>query len=110
MIRCPQCGFEDDPRWKPYWHHLYWWYGDQRDFKHLIPSKVEKKFCDQGNFYYHFEDKLFYYRLGGKTRKIIYRFPKGRESMVNKRLFEKTPSENGQPDPNQTRLLEKQNP
>lgn len=107
MKVCPKCGFEDDPRWKPYFYHLYWEYADQHEFKELIPPKTERKYCEAGDFYYHFEDQFYYYRLGGKTRKIIYRFPKGRESMVNRKLFEKTPSEKGMDDPFQMKLTNK---
>jgi len=95
MKECPKCGYKDDPHWKPYFFHLYWEYAPQEDFKHIIPLKIEKKYCKNGDFYYHFEDHYYYYQLGGKTRKIIRRFPKGYESMVNRNLYEKTPSEKG---------------
>lgn len=107
MKVCPKCGFEDDPIWKPYFWHLYWEYAPQENFKEMIPLKLERKHCESGDFWYHFEDKYYYYYVGGKTRQIIRRFPKGRESMVNQKLFEKTPSEKGLAfDINQRRLSE----
>ena len=106
MIRCPKCGYEDDPMWKPYFFHLYWEYAPLENFKETVPTNLNKKHCEAGNFWYHFEDEFYYYYVGGKTRKIIRRFPKGRESMVNRKLYEKTPSEKGMPDIFQKRLLE----
>ena len=105
MIECPKCGYKDDPMWKPYFFHLYWEYAPLCDFKGKIPEKLEKKHCEDGAFWYHFEDRLYYYFVGGKTRKIIKRFPKGRESMVNRKLFEKTPSEKDMPDLFQKKLV-----
>ena len=106
MRVCPKCEARDDPKWKPYFFHFYWEYAPQEDCKDLIPTKTERKRCDAGAFYYNFEDQFYYYQLGGKTRKIIRRFPKGKESMVNRKLFEKTPSEKGMVPINQRRLLE----
>jgi len=37
---------------------------------------------------------------------MLHRFPKGYESMANRKLFEKTPSEKGFPHINQAKLLE----
>jgi len=97
----------DDPRWKPYYWGLYWEYGSLNDFKDLVPNKIERQYCKDGNFWFDFEDAYYYYKLAGKTRKIIRRFPKGYESMANRKLYEKTPSEKGMKDPFQKQLIEK---
>jgi len=102
---CPKCGYKDDPIWKPYFFHLYWEYAPLPDFKGEVPEKLVRKYCEVGDFYYHFEDDLYYYQVGGKTRRVIRRFPKGWESMVNRKLYEKTPSEKGMDDPYQKKLL-----
>jgi len=106
MKVCPHCGYKDNPLWKPnfFVSMIYWEYAPQEDFKNLIPTKTERKFCSLGGFWFDFEDEYYYYKLGGKTRKIIRRFPKGYESMINRKSYEKTPSEKGQPDLFQRKL------
>jgi len=114
MRICPKCGFHDSPSWKPYFWGLYWEYMDFADFKREYPSLLDQpfdifhshKFCEEGNFYYNFEDNHYYYKIAGKTRKVIRRFPKGFESMANRKLFEKTPSEKSALDLFQKKLLE----
>lgn len=54
-------------------------------------------FCKNGGFTYNLEDRNYYYKIAGKTRIMIHRFPKGFESMANRKLFEKTPSEKRKP-------------
>ena len=104
MKICPQCGFRDDPLWKPLFWRLYWEYMPIDDFIKKHPKIYDEifgffvvrpkgMFCKDGNFWYHAEDEFYYYRVGGKTRRFTYRFPKGFESMANRKLFEKTPSE-----------------
>jgi len=60
-----------------------------------VSLSAKRRKCVEGNFYYDFEDAYFYYKLAGKTRKMVHRFPKGFEAMANRKLFEKTPSEKG---------------
>jgi len=111
MKVCPKCGFKDSPFWKPLFWKLYWEYMNLEDFKNGYPlleldirrNRARQK-CEVGNFYYDFQDEHYYYKLAGKTQKMIHRFPKGYESMANRKLFEKTPSEKGMPDPFQKRL------
>jgi hypothetical protein len=116
MRVCPKCGYADSPLWKPLFWKMYWEYMDMLDFVREYPSLADSwgvqdkvrqhKFCKDGNFYYDQEDDYFYYKFAGKTRKMVHRFPKGLESMANRRLFEKTPSEVGFQSPSQIRLLE----
>lgn len=106
MRVCPKCGFSDDPRWKPLFWKIYWEYAPLEDFKVLIPDQIQRKKCIAGNFWFDFEDKYYYYKLSGKTRQMLRRFPKGYESMANRKLFEKTPSEKGFVSVNQKKLLE----
>lgn len=101
MKVCPKCGYQDDPMWKPLAWRLYWEYAPLDDFKKGYPqlaslTESTKKFkCEEGNFYYNFEDKFYYYQVTTEraTRELVRRFPKGFESMGNRKLFEKTPSE-----------------
>jgi hypothetical protein len=82
---------------------MYWEYISEEDFKKEYSAtnvpywnrgrKEMRQFCSEGNFHYDFEDSHYYYKFAGKTRKMIHRFPKGFESMGNRALFEKTPSE-----------------
>jgi len=117
--KCPNCGIiiKDDPMWKPLAWRIYWDYATQEDFirrypqlKELVQNSTKRKKNEVGNFYYHFEDEFFYYQLTSSkaTRKLVRRFPKGYESMANRRLFEKTPSERGKTflNVNQRMLLE----
>lgn len=125
MKVCPKCGHKDSMIWKPLFWKLYWEYTVPLDFIKEIhaleesrsktissfilggePKKrKERKFCERGNFYYHFEDDFYYYKISGKTRKMIHRFPKGWEELANKKLYEKTPSEKGQDDIFQKKLM-----
>ena len=106
MKVCPKCGHKDDPMWKPLAWRIYWDYADRDTFIKGYPNLAElalnppqKKKCEIGNFYFNFEDKHFYYQVTTKKakRQIVRRFPKGYESMGNRELFEKTPSEKGYP-------------
>jgi len=115
MRVCPKCHFEDDPMWKPLAWRIYWDYAPQETFidgyphfKEVVFNPPKKKKCESGNFYYHFEDEYYYYQVTTPkaTRKLVRRFPKGFESMGNRDLFEKTPSEKGFHNPNQCRLFE----
>jgi len=106
MRVCPKCGYSDDPRWKPLFWKIYWEYAPLEDFKELIPNKIQRRKCDVGNFWYDFEDEYYYYKLSGKTRQMLHRFPKGFESMANRKLFEKTPSEKYCLDAEQKKLFE----
>lgn len=116
MKVCPKCGFRESPLWKPLYWKLYWWYMPLADFKREFPKytflpfkSLRTKKCVEGNFTYHFEDQFYYYKVAGKTRKMIHRFPKGFESVANKKLFEKTPSEKDFPNGDifQKKLVEK---
>ena len=116
MKVCPQCGFKDDPMWKPLAWRIYWGYAPLESFingypklKDIALNSPKKQLCLEGNFYYNFEDDFFNYQVTTKkaTRKLVRRFPKGYESMANRNLFEKTPSEKGMLNPLQKRLLEK---
>jgi len=83
-----------DPNWKPLYWKLYWQYCPYETYvsSHGQP-KIERKFCKEGNFYYDFEDQLYYYKKAGKTRKMIHRISKRFAMMANRKLYEKTPSE-----------------
>jgi len=115
MKVCPKCGHKDSLIWKPLFWKLYWEYADLEDFKNeytsgnapywLFGTKPRSESI-KGGFSYHFEDSQYYYKFAGKTRKMIHRFPKGWEELGNKKLYEKTPSEKGQDDIFQRRLLE----
>lgn len=85
MKVCPNCGFRDNPLWKPLFWKLYWEYMDAEDFTREYPHVQFKERKA--------EDQFYYYKQAGKTRKMVHRFPKGFESMANRKLFEKTPSE-----------------
>ena len=115
MKECPKCGFKDDPMWKPLAWRIYWEYAPLEDFRRGYPQLADltknpkKKIkCEAGNFYYHFDDEFFYYQVTTKkaTRQMVRRFPKGYESMANRNLFEKTPSEKGEDDIFQRKLSE----
>lgn len=99
MRVCPKCGFRESPFWKPLFWNLYWDYMSEADFFMEYPGfEGEKRLktkllSEDGSIRYDFEDSFYYYKFAGKTRKIIHRFPKGFESMANRKLFEKTPSE-----------------
>jgi len=101
MKVCPRCGFRDSPYWKPLFWKLYWEYMSLEDFEREYPELAEKLIarkdvkskCVEGDFYYNIQDSHYYYKIAGKTRVMVHRFPKGFESMVNRKLFEKTPSE-----------------
>jgi|WetSurMetagenome_2_1015567.scaffolds.fasta_scaffold185371_2 hypothetical protein len=101
---CPNCGFQDDPMWKPLAWRLYWEYAPESDFVVAYPNSVrllnesrnkKPNKCLTGNFNYHFEDEFYYYQLTTERakRKLVRRFPKGYEAMANRSLFEVTPSE-----------------
>lgn len=107
MKECPECGFKDDPMWKPLAWRIYWEYAPTPEFMRGYPQLASlaenpppKKKCEAGGFYYHFEDPLFYYQVTTKkaTRQLVRRFPKGFETMGNHALFEKTPSEKDFPE------------
>lgn len=118
MKVCPKCGFHDNFMWKPLAWRIYWEYASLGSFVRGYPQLAElaldppkKQKCEEGNFYFHFEDAHYYYQVTSKkaTRRLVRRFPKGYESMANRNLFEKTPSEKDHPefgDIFQTRLLE----
>ena len=118
MKVCPKCGFREDPMWKPLAWRIYWDYADLDSFVRGYPqlssfalNPPEKQKCEQGNFYFHFEDEYYYYQVTTpkSKRQLVRRFPKGYESMANRELFEKTPSEKDTPDIFQKRLLEVEN-
>ena len=115
---CPKCGYKEDPMWKPLAWRIYWEYADLYSFVRGYPElsilalkPPEKKKCEQGNFYYHFEDEFYYYQVTTKKskRQLVRRFPKGFESMANRELFEKTPSEKGEDDIFQKKLVVEEN-
>ena len=115
MRVCPKCGYRENPMWKPLAWRLYWEYAPLEGFKEGYPelaslteNLLTKHKCKVGNFYFHFEDKFYYYQITTKraTRNLVRRFPKGYESMANRNLFEKTPSEKGRDDIFQKKLLE----
>ena len=93
MRVCPKCGHVENPHWKPLFWKMYWEYISLEDFGKVPLFNIERKHQSIGNFWYNFEDNFYYYKIAGKTRKMIHRFPKGYESMGNKKLYEKTPSE-----------------
>ena len=101
-FQCPECGYLDSPIWKPLFWKLYGSYTDWRDFVNEHPKLVRKMLIDHKA-----EDKTFEYELRGKTRQVVHRYPKAFRMMRDKKLYEKTPSEKGTPDPLQRRLLEK---
>jgi hypothetical protein len=90
--------------WKPLFWRPYWEYADQESFLLTYPQWHQvlehpppRRHCVDGDFLYHFEDAFYYYRLTTQKskRRLVFRFPKGYESMGNTKLFEKTPSEKG---------------
>ena len=84
-FQCPNCGYLDNPIWKPLFWKLYGSYADLEDFKREYPHiKFENKIA---------EDRYFDYELRGKTRKMVHRFPKAFRMMRKRKLYEKTPSE-----------------
>jgi len=92
--------------WKPLAWRIYWDYTDQQDFRKGYPQLAlfidkppKKQYNSLGNFYFHFEDEFYYYQLttNRSKRKLVRRFPKGYETMANRKLFEKTPTEKGYP-------------
>jgi hypothetical protein len=86
--QCEKCGYKDNPIWKPLYWKLYTSYADLQDFQREYPELT-----DELETHFQVEDDYYAYKLAGKTRKVVHRWPKAFAMMRDRKLYEKTPSE-----------------
>jgi len=86
---CERCGHIDNPIWKPLYWRLYWSFAPFADFEREYPTLAKQLTHRLAKT----EDQYFVYQRRGKTRDVVHRYPKALSSMMNRKIYEKTPSE-----------------